>query len=540
MLGIREQTQIKPEEMASRLKLTFFPYDEKKISKNILDYTERLRNTLNELSVNIVPYNEAIEVVSMWKILDRLFKILTNNLFYIPSAILGNNSHYFFINFQVFKNLIKRKRIRKGISVIALGENDTGNLPVDNTSSFQESSVITILDRPSNITNESNFYDHFNTAMNLFAYNMTNIVIVVDADQWILYNFNASHPTYEINKNFKQNVLYGLLPKIFAPIKPLQISNFFRKDDSIDINDSLHAPLVKDLVEGGKLFGKTSLYPKGKNIDELPFRNDFYRWIGKIHLDHRNGMSYGFLSRQMPTALSKLLPLENMPDNFREKIQKDKDYFLSEDGKIFLIVELNSGKFYIKVPDVWVLSQRSGSDKTNMNPKKDLVKLGLIDGKYYLQTPIGLKLTSDYKPSFDTQAILAHALGNAIVASILEHERPGSLFAEDFKKQGLAITHWHGYIDPTKIQKGWFVHGENNPNVSCSSPQSAIYAFLGKYNVFLDALKNNIDYKGDIHIEPHHGINIVSPDISSLANFLLENSGASVLGSKYLRYYTED
>jgi hypothetical protein len=170
---------------------------------------------------------------------------------------------------------------------------------MDRTSSFTESSVITILDLPKDVTSDASFHKHFDTAMEMFAHHMTNIVLAVTDEKWIIYNFNASHPVYKINEDFDQKVLKALIPKIVAPIRPCKFSEFIVKKESFDPFDAHHKEATLDMVESGNLLEKTGLYPEGKKIDSLPFRNSYYRWIGKLHLDNRNGMSYGFLARQV-------------------------------------------------------------------------------------------------------------------------------------------------------------------------------------------------------------------------------------------------
>ncbi|MCG8345205.1 MAG: hypothetical protein MI685_08635, partial [Chlorobiales bacterium] len=59
------------------------------------------------------------------------------------------------------------------------------------------------------------------------------------------------------------------------------------------------------------------------------------------------------------------------------------------------------------------------------------------------------------------------------------------------------------------VPEGYFTHGSQNPPVSCSTPQSAAYSILGKIEALEQALREDRDYQGDIHIEPNHGTNIV-------------------------------
>jgi len=50
-------------------------------------------------------------------------------------------------------------------------------------------------------------------------------------------------------------------------------------------------------------------------------------------------------------------------------------------------------------------------------------------------------------------------------------------------------------------------------------------------------LANNIEYNGDIHIEPHHGTNMTFSSLEELAYFLIKNYSIAELGSRYLYYY---
>ena len=364
---------------------------------------------------------------------------------------------------------------------------------------------------------------------------MTNIVIGVDKEKWILYNFNASHPVFSIEKNFRENILHALVPKIVAPIYPCKISEFVILKKFFDIADENHKNQVKDLVEGALLFNKTSLYPAGKKIGDLPFRNNFYRWIVKRYLDNRNGMSYGFLAMQLPSKISPLLTVLE----YQKLIGREtEDDYMKHNDELFIKINLDK-TYWLKVPEVWVLSQKSGSDKTHVNPKTDLIKMGLSGGKMFLQTQKDSIVDNDYKTSFDTQVILAHAIGNAIIASVLAHINPNSNFLKQYKSHGISISHWHGYIHPEHIPKGWYIHGVANPHVACSSPQSAIYALDGKLRSFKESLDSDIEYKGDIHIEPHHGTNICFISVVELAQYLLNDPDASALGSSYYSLYNK-
>lgn len=525
ILGIKEKVFTHPDEMADHMNITFFPFVAESVSSEIKYFATKLRKTFEELNVNIVPYEESLTTISLFKVWKAVIKMLLNNALYLfrQTFHLSQKSHYFDIG--VISYLFKRVKIKKGISIVVLGEQSSDNLPMQYIYSFKDNSVITILDFPKNINKDSSFHEHFDEALSLFAHHMTNIVIGVDKEKWLLYNFNASHPIFPLEEGFKENVLHALVPKIVAPIRPYKLSEFVISDEHFDLKDNKKQ--IEDLVKGALIFNQTSLYPAGKKINDLPFRNEFYRWIGKLHLDNRNGMSYGFLAIQLPGKVSKLLTEEEF-----KKINE-------KGSNLFVKIDLNGINYWIQVPEVWVLSQKSGSDKTHVNPEKDLIKMGLSNGKMILQTQKGGVIDNDYKTSFDTQVILAHSVGNAIIASILNHVDPQSEFLKRYLENGISISHWHGYIHPDSVPKGWFVHGVANPHVACSSPQSAIYALDGKLRSFAESLKNGVEYKGDVHIEPHHGTNICFTSITDLAEYLVNTPKASILGNSYYYLYNK-
>ncbi len=83
-------------------------------------------------------------------------------------------------------------------------------------------------------------------------------------------------------------------------------------------------------------------------------------------------------------------------------------------------------------------------------------------------------------------------------------------FRDSFlKRDGLSILHWHGYPVPGNAPYGYRTHGKENPPVSCSTPQSAVFSAVGKIIALERAICSGSVYLGDLHIEPHHGANLV-------------------------------
>tara|TARA_B100000745_G_scaffold292473_1_gene233351 strand:+ start:9398 stop:11050 length:1653 start_codon:yes stop_codon:yes gene_type:complete len=541
ILGITDSIQLNPKKMAEKLTVTFYPSNKAVLNENITSFARNLERVLKELGVTVVPYAEAKNLIPLSKILSRFIRIMMSNFLYIVEKLLLKDTGRIYIHGAVLKNLVRRNRIKTGISIIALGEGVQNDLPMDHTASFTKSQVVSIVEKPAHIQSTTSFHEHFDTAMSLFAHHMSNIILAVDDTTWTLYNFNASHPTYKRHvgvEEFKRELLESLISKLAAPMQPQRLADFKFLRTRFDAATEPYASLTADMLKSGVVLEKLGLYPAGKKIDDLPFRNNFYRWIGKIHLDNRNGMSYGFLAWQLPTKLSELHSVDLLESKYREEIV-DKDYFYDNSNNLNIVIYLPEfGTFFMKVPEVTVLSQRSGCDKTNFTPEKDLLKMGIHNGKMFMEAPKGARVASDYKPSFDTKVILAHAAGNAIVASILAHINPDAAFARQVKDTGVALSHWHGYLRPEDIPTGWYVHGFNNPHVACSTPHSALFAIDGKMKSFLRSLEPNApDFLGDVHIEPQHGTNINFTSLSHFADFLEAHPRNATVGNIHLSQY---
>jgi hypothetical protein len=536
ILGIHEKVEMSPDEMVKKLKVSFYPHRDK-ANMRLSKFADDLKDSLDRLGVEIVPYDSIYERRPLKKRIRRFVRFIAFNVVWVVRKVGGMSEVNSYIPFRSILELSSSRKIKKGICIVCIGEQDVEKLMMQYISSFKDNSIITILDFPENVDRETDFKTHFDVAMKLFAYHMTNIVIGVNENDWIVYNFNASHPIYALNDGkFDQHVLHALIPKIVAPISPHKLEEFMIVPEKFNANDETHSAVISEMQQGALLFDKTGLYPEGKQIDELPFRHPFHRLIGKLHLDNRNGMSFGYLAFQMKTELSVPILFEDFEKD-HPKAFNDSDMFVDPTNNyIYIVCTINRKKNVLKVPDIWVMTIRSGADKTHFNRNTDLIKIGLINGKMMLQLPEGLKISKDYKPSFDTKVILAHAVGNAMIASIIQSYDRKHPFVVSVKDRGVSMSHWHGYFNNELLPTGIDMYGKENLHVSCSSPQSAVYALDGKLKSFSDKIERNelAIYNGDVHIEPHHGINITFPSLVALAQYIVDNPKSSVLGNKYL------
>lgn len=537
ILGIDIDVDLEPKDMARRMRVTFFP-GRNNVSENILYFEKKLRETFRNYNITIISYDDAWDTVPLIKRLKRAVKYTINNVLWLIRRLIRLPDQNFLIPLTSIVQLSSRKRFKRDLAIICLGEQATDKLPMQYITSFKTNSIITVLDFPHGITENSTFDEHFDKSMSMFAYHMTNIIIATDHEKWMLYNFNASHPIYRFDDNhFDEHILRALVPKVVAPINPHRLTEFKIVRDGFSVDDNMHKQIIDEMSNAANLFGITKLYPSSKKIDGLPFRHNFHKLIGKMHLDNRSGMSFGYLAFQMPTKVQTMIRFSEFLNARGREITTQEDMLFDRNGNMYLKVTICDLEYIVPISDVWVMTLRSGSNKTDFNRRKDLIKLGLVNGRMYMSLPIGLKVDRDYKPSFDTKVILAHAIGNTIVASMINFFYPDHRFVSTLINNGIGISHWHGYINRSKIPVGIQVYGNNNLHVSCSSPQSAIYALHGKLERVIDLLnnKNAGDYKGDVHIEPHHGININYRSLSELASMIINDPEMTQLGNKYLQ-----
>lgn len=472
LLGIKKQLPLTWEEMARSLQICIFPH----VSTNerLKRFDQRLSNVLIHAGAKFIQYPEAL--------------------------IEGVN-----------------ERVRKGVVLIASGDVADDRLPINHVSSLSENVIVSVLEHACPAHAHTDLQAKLNAMMSDMAWHFAHVLIYLEPDDSVtVCNWNGAI----IQCRDDRQLAEVLVPKLAAPVVPPRMSDFDARPNAFDPANEKHQAAIRDMVESGPLWAATGLMISQTLVSSLNFRNKYYRRLGAMHLDHRTGMSYGFLARQLPVpelepamtlaeARDRLPCQDNLEQPGRLHSAQDKTYLsLSTAGEVWVV----------PIPDVWVLSTRSGCEKTKLNAAQDIVRYGLNKGRIIFETPLGTSPISDCKPSYDTMVIVAHALANAIMASVLAALDSRALFYELLKDQGLALAHWHGFLNADQVQKDYPLHGESNPGVSCSTPQSAIYVVQGKLSLLDKACPET--HQGDVHIEPHHGTNFTCASLTKLARTL--------------------
>ena len=464
------------EDMAKSLRVAFYPAVSSHY--NVDNFLEKLRLCLLGFEVNIITYQQALNEGS-------------------------------------------QGRIGKGIVLVAPGEGKTGDLAIDHVTSLSNNMVVAVLGGKHPGLGAGALQKRVDALVSALVWHMAHVIIYVDDATWTVCNMNGAIDTYS-HAALKERVLDSLIPKLAAPIVPPQKDDFEIEKHPFDASGRDFESQVRDMLAGSKLWGKAGLLASQTKMTELEFRTGRYRRIAAAFLSHRTGMSYGFLARQLPLVAPPAVDLDELdesPPVVRLLDWGQKDFYEVE-GHLYVALKLMNKRYLIRVPNVSVICTRSGCEKTHLDPDKDLLRLSLVDGRVFVAVPKYRDVEDECQPSFDTVTILAHAVGNAIVASALAKLKSSATFHTMLERNGLALAHWHGFVYSSELPMGYELHGLTNPPVPCSTPQAAIFALSGKLVALQRSLEAGVDYVGDVHVEPSHGTNITGNSLVELAGLV--------------------
>lgn len=470
ILGFRNPVPLTAPEMAKSLKVAVFPVI--RSNTQLETFVGRLCQALTHCGVKVISYKQAL-----------------------AEGVNG--------------------RIGKDTVLIAPGEGEAGNLAIDHVPSLLNNTVVSVLNGSSLGSRGASLQNRIDGLVSALVWHMAHIIIYVDDATWTLCTMNGSMDTFSLD-SLEERTLYSLIPKLAAPIIPPQIDDFDVLVDSFDPTDPRYDSHVADMVAGANVWHQTGLLASQTKISDLAFRTAKYRRIASAYLSWRTGMSYGFLARQLPTSIPAAVHLDQAPRILR-LLDWDQRDFYTVDDHLCVGVKLNDKRLIVRVPTVTVLCTRSGCEKTKLVPATDLLQLHLSGGVLAVHRPKGIPGDVDCQPSFDTWTILAHAVGNSIVASVLARFRETADFYLTLKQHGVAMAHWHGFLDTTDLPRGYYLHGAANLPVSCSTPQAAIHALSGKLASLQQNLADDVEFLGDVHVEPSHGTNITGKSLCEMA-----------------------
>ncbi|MCC5942982.1 MAG: hypothetical protein JJU37_15670 [Balneolaceae bacterium] len=460
LLDIKENVPLTPSDMAESLTVTFYPKHKSTPALNA--FSESLKAAFSRMGVTILPFEESLTE--------------------------------------------QRDKVRPGIVIIEQGEGADENLAIRMVSSLYYNPIVTILDSSPPFPKSPSLQEVLDSIVGVLAWNLTHVPIFLEDDKWTICTMNGAVIECTGSDSPDYDILYSLIPKLSAQVVPPSRDDIVYRNGLPGAEERGYGKFVADFMTAATIWRNNGLMLAHTSIDDLAYRNRFYKRIVSKYLDHRTGMSYGFMVKQLPTDTKPAQPFEEVPDHVQTAMN-DHPIQKNSDGTTSVAIDLFEKKWIVNLPDVWLLSTRSGCNKTDLDPQKDILRLGLHKGKITIDTP-PKSTPKECRSSYDTYAILAHAIGNITIASILLSVDASAALPHILQNDGLSISHWHGYPDKEFPLPGYTIHGDDNPPVSCSTPQSAAYAFQGKINAVQNLKTDLASYRGDVHIEPHHGTNI--------------------------------
>ncbi|MEO0839173.1 MAG: hypothetical protein AAF063_09755 [Cyanobacteria bacterium J06643_5] len=518
---------INPTEMARKLKITFRPLPDGYNQETIIKFREELQQKLQNCGVDIQPWESATKEFSYevnipftkWKrkIKTRVVKTDVN-------AIIDVERHPNFIGkikifiaellYKFYSHFLWKNQ-KKSVSTIGqfISWAEENIRAIEDPTNTQ---VIVLTELNQNfVSSDIPYQQKIPIGVNSLVKTFSEIVIGVSQTQLSILNMNLSDSVFSRNK-IDDFVLNSLIPKIYVPILPLAISRF-----EVSEYQPTQSNYASQLVKLGQELAVTGLLPSGFKIDDVIKRKshrDIVDWMA----NGRTGVSYGFVAYIEPPQYigspeiseqewENLSPVEGF--NITELRQ-------NEIGRRYLKTKIGNKYTFKQIPDIWLVSSRSGSNKTNLNLTTDILRIGLQD-KLLLQLPQGIDVSAgNIKPSYDIYVMVAIALSAA-------------LYLPELIKNGAPIIHFHGYpvIDWFKPNNEYCA-GVHNPSVPCGTYESGVFNFLAIHNL-ASQYGDNVSLAS--LIEPDHGTNIIASDLEYLLTRVKAGvkSGDIELGGKH-------
>jgi len=500
---------INPKSMAQKLTVTFKPLPKGYDKKQIIQFREELENTLQKHGVNIISWQQATKdfryeftvPIFKWKksITSRVVKIGVD-------AVIDVERHYsylrkvgiFFVEkiYEVYSRLAKQQLSVSRIAQLSSWAEEHAAKYIEDPTNTQ---VIVLTKFNKKLTHpEIPYTSKIKIGLNTLVRTFSEIVLGVSSQQISILNMNLSDSTYP-REEIDNFVLNSLIPKVFVPIFPLPLSRF--QIGKYDPNTSSYAA---QLVKLGNELAATGLFPPGSKLSQVIKRKS-HRDIVNVIVNGRTGVSYGFVA--YAEAPQYYGAVEINADEWANLYSVEgfgvDEVRQNEFGRRYVRLQVGGQDFYKQIPDIWLVSSRSGANKTDLDLKTDVLRVGLKE-KLYLQLPHGTDLeTADIKPSYDIYVMLAIALAAA-------------LYTPKLIQNGAPIVHFHGYPASDWLLPSEYCVGVNNPSVPCGTYESGVFNFLG-----ISSLAQHAEHISLISlIEPDHGTNVISHDLQHLVNRL--------------------
>ena len=518
---------ISSQQMAKRLMVTFRPLPVKAPSKVVLDFRAALQRQLECAGVTIQPWQEATRefyyriklpgIGHKIKIKTRLVKVGVNAVIDVErpttkvqviKQLLAETIYRIYCRFFLKGQKLSVLRIAQ---MVGWAEDCAAKFVEDPTNT----QVIILTDLNREFTDPDLPYPRkINIGLQTLIRTFSELVIGVSESQLSILNMNLSDSVFS-RQGLAGFVSKSLIPKIFVPILPLSLDRF-----EVSYYDPQPSVYAQSLVTLGRGLARSGLFPPGFKLHSV-IKRQSYRDIVDTIVNGRTGVSYGFVAHieppqyvgaveLSPAEWDKLVPVEGFSDS---EIRQNSQ------GRRFAKIKIETNYRYRQIPDIWLVSSRSGANKTDLSLTQDVLRIGL-NTRLALQMPTTTTQdTVDLKPSYDVFVMVAIALSAALYTPVLV-------------QNGAPIVHFHGYPAAHWFKPGELWSGLQNPSVPCGTYESGIFNFLSINRL---SHLSDVDIKLAALIEPDHGTNIIASDVDYLLERLRSGvrQGQIELGGKH-------
>lgn len=525
---------ISPAVMAKQLEVTFRPLPKHYKHEEIIQFRERLKQQLQDYGVTIRAWEQATRdfryeiklpgLARKLSIKTRLIKPDINAVIDVERPLTVRRISEGFVAEKIYQTYRRFFQKEKSISIASIGKiiswaEEHVAKYIENPTNTQVI-VLTELNREfvdPNLSYQRKIAIGINTLIRTFS----ELVIGVSKTQFSILNMNLSDSVFA-SEELDTFVAKSLVPKVFVPILPLPLSRF-----DITQYDPTTSHYAAKLVALGQALADTGLFPPGFKLSQVIQRQSYRDIVDNI-VNGRTGVSYGFVAyAEEPQYVgpveidakvwADLSPVEGFsPDEIRQ------NYL----GRRYLSLQIGDNQRFKQLPDVWLMSSRSGANKTDLNLEQDVLRIGLTT-QLLLQTPAGSTLSAaDIKPSYDIYVMVGIALAVA-------------LYTPELAQGGFPIIHFHGYPAANWFEAHESWQGVQNPSVPCGTYESGVFNFLSISRL---VNQHGSDIKLAALIEPDHGTNILATDLT----YLLERvkagcqRGEIALGGKHFKTLKSD
>jgi TubC N-terminal docking domain len=514
-------------EMAQQLTVTFRPLPNDYTNQTILEFRHELEHKLKDFGVNVLPWQEATTEFSYeinlpltkykHKINTRTVRTdisavidveRPRSLIHSAKQCVAENLYQLYSSFVFKGKTISIARIAK---LIGWAEEHAAKYIQDPTNT--QVVILTELDQEF-VDPNLPYQRKIQIGLNTLLKTLSELVIGVSDSQISILNMNLSDSIFP-RGDLSHFVLNSLIPKVFVPIMPLPLSRF-----EIATYNPSQSNYAKQLVTLSHHLAETSLFPPIAKLSQVIKRKS-YRDIVNVLVNGRTGVSYGFVAFAEPPSYVGSPEISEAEWNSLSPVEGFSQDQLRQNaiGRRYVRIKINAKDAFKQIPDLWLVSSRSGSNKTNLCLDTDVIRIGLKEKLYLQLPPDSMTDQLDVKPSYDIYVMLGICLSAA-------------LYLPALIKDGAAIVHFHGYPASNWFKPNEYLVGVNNPSVPCGTYESGVFNFLGIADL---ANQDLPDLALACLLEPDHGTNVIAHNPKYLVDRLKAGceEGEIELGGKH-------